>query len=411
VKTLRLSFIALVFLSLGIMGTGCATYQGELQGSLDMIRAHKPEEAAAKLKEKANKDSDDQVVYLFEYATALHLAKDYQASNKAFLLAEDLTSVKDYHSLSRITGSILLNEGMVQYKGEDYEKVYINALLAINFLALNDRESALVEVRKLNDKLYKYKFEAKRDYNQDPFAYYLAASIWEADKKYDDAYIDYKKAYELNPKIDYLKQDLLRLAKLSRRPDDFDKWKKTFNEGKVDDLRTKGEIIGVIEQGWAPRKYPHPDFPRIPKLNPVYSNSQRARLVVDGVGEEDSQVVTSVEQVAIKTLDDQYAGLIAKRAAGIAAKAVVADQIRQKNELLGAVAWIGMNVADRADLRQWVTLPRSFQIIRLPVPQGKYKIHFEGLNFSGTPTGEKSDELTVEVGAGKKVFVPWRALN
>lgn len=394
-----------------LLGLGCATYQTGLQGAIDLIRAHKPQEAAEKLKPEAEKANDDQVVYLFEYGTALSLAKDYKASNQTLLKAEDLTAVKDYHSLSRVTGSILLNEGMVQYKGEDYEKVFLNALLAVNFLAMGDRDAARVETRKLNDKLYKYKFEAKRDYQQNPFAYYLSAMIWETNREWDDAYIDYKKAYELNPKVQYLRQDLLRLAKLARRPDEFDKWKKEFETAKFTDLKNKGEIIGVIQQGWAPRKFPHPDFPRIPKLNPVYSNTQRAKLVVSGVGEELSEVISSVEEVAIKTLDDAYAGLIAKRAAGIAAKAVVSDQIRQKNELLGTLAWIGMNVADRADLRQWVTLPQTFQVVRMSVPPGRYKVHFEGVNFSGGNTGENSEEMEVEVAGGKKVFIPWRSLN
>lgn len=390
----------------------CATYQTGMQGSIDMIRARKFNDAAEKLKENAFKESDDQVVYLFEYGTAQQLAGNYKESVQAFLKAEDLTDVKDYHSLSRITGSLLLNEGMVQYKGEDYEKVYLNAMLAINFLAMNDRDAARVETRKINDKLYKYKFEAKRDFNQDPFAYYLSATIWEANREYDDALIDYKKAYELNPNIYYLKQDLLRVSKLARRADEFQKYRKEFGpDVKVDDLRGKGEIIGIIQQGWAPRKFPHPESPRFPKLNPVWSGTQRARLVVGGVGEEDSELVTSVESVAIKNLDSQYASLVAKRMAGVATKAVVADQLRQKNELLGQLAWIGMNVADQADLRQWVTLPRSFQIIRFPLKQGTYKVHFEGLNVSGTPSGENSDEMTIKVPAGKKIFLPWRTLN
>lgn len=362
------------------------------------------------LKEKAEKDSDDQVVYLFEYATALQAAKKYDESNKAFMLAEKLTDIKDYHSISRISGSILLNEGMVQYKGEDYEKVFINAMLAINFLAQGNLEGAQVETRRINEKLYKYKFEAKRDYNQDPFAFYLSAAIWEANRKWDDAYIDYKKAYELNPNMSYLKTDLLRTAKLSQNMDDYAKWQKTFGIRKVDDLKGKGEIILVFQQGWAPRKYPHPDFPRIPKLNAVPSLTQNARLVVEGQDPEKSQVVTSVQNVAVKTLDDQYAGLIGKRVAGLVAKEVVADQIRQKDELLGAVAWIGLQLADRADLRQWLSLPETFQIARIAVPPGKYKVYAEGLSTSGA-TGEKSEEITVEIKPGKKVFLPWRAVR
>ncbi len=58
---------------------------------------------------------------------------------------------------------MLLSAGMVQYKGENFEKVLINAMLAINFLMEGKQDGARVETRKLNDKLYKFKFEGKKN--------------------------------------------------------------------------------------------------------------------------------------------------------------------------------------------------------------------------------------------------------
>ncbi len=173
--------------------TACATYQTQLSDFRGALRDNRPAEAAAKIKDKAFKEGDDQVVYLLEYGTALQMARDYRESNKAFLKAEDLTEVKDYHSVSRITGSLLLNEGMVQYKGDDFEKVLINNMLAINFLMLGQLDEAQVETRKVNDKLYKYRFEGKKNYQQNPFAFYLSALIWEANRNWDSAYIDFKR--------------------------------------------------------------------------------------------------------------------------------------------------------------------------------------------------------------------------
>ena len=50
--------------------------------------------------------------------------------------------------------------------------------------------------------------------------------IWEADRKWDDAYIDYEKHIKLNPNIAYIKQDLIRAAYASRRMEDYEKWEK-----------------------------------------------------------------------------------------------------------------------------------------------------------------------------------------
>ncbi|MGE0529230.1 MAG: COG3014 family protein [Bdellovibrionales bacterium] len=390
---------------------GCATYQTQARGTRDAIRQGDPEKAAEKVKEKAFAPGDDQVVYLFEYATAQQLAKNYEESTKAFLKAEELTDIKDYHSLSRITGSLLLNEGMVQYKGDDYEKVLINAMLAINFLMAGNLEAAQVETRKLNNKLYKFRFEGKKNYEQNPFAFYLSALIWEDNRNWDDAYIDFKKAYDLNPAMDYLKEDLIRAGLAARRADEVGRWRKQFPGVKPADLRSNGEVVLIYQQGWGPVKRPHPGFARIPKLYPTMSETVRARLEVEGGSAELSQTALNVTDVAVKTLDDKYAGLVAKRAAGIATKAVVADQIRQKNQLLGDLAWIGMNLADQADLRQWSTLPASFQIAKLRLKPGKYRVRAVGLNRADHPTGETSEWMSVTVEPRKKAFLNWRSVR
>lgn len=403
----RLIAIGLVFPAL----FACASYQTKLSDFRSALKSNQPAAAAEKIKEKAFKEGDDQVVYLFEYGTAEQIAGRYQESNQALLKAEDLTEIKDYHSVSRLGGSLLLNEGMVQYKGEDFEKVLLNGMLAVNFLMLNKLEEAQVECRKLNDKLYKYKFEGKKNYQQNPFAFYLSAMIWEANRDWDSAYIDFKKAYDLNPGMDYLKEDLLRAARAAQRDDEVERWRKAFPGVKPADLKTNGEVVLVYQQGWGPVKRPHPSFPRVPKLYPSFSRTERARLEIEGGPQATSQIAVNVTDVAMKQLDEQYAGLIAMRAAGIATKAVVSDQIRQKNELLGAVAWIGMNLTDQADLRQWLSLPASFQIAKLRLKPGKYRVRAVGLDSAGSPTGEEMSWQDLVVTARKKNFLNWRSLQ
>jgi len=391
--------------------TACATYQTQLSDFRGALRDNRPADAAAKIKEKAFKDGDDQVVYLLEYGTAEQIARDYTESNKAFLRAEDLTEVKDYHSVSRIAGSLLLNEGMNQYKGDDFEKVLINGMLAINYLMLGQLDEAQVETRKLNDKLYKYRFEGKKNYQQNPFAFYLSALIWEANRNWDSAYIDFKKAYDLGSPMEYLKEDLIRAGMAARRDEDVAKWRRDFAGIKPADLKNNGEIILIYQQGWGPSKKPHPSFPRIPKLYPNYSRTVRARVEVENGPMELTQRAVDVSNVAIQQLDEQYAGLIAMRAAGIATKAVVADQIRQKNQLLGDLAWIASNIADQADLRQWLSLPASFQIAKLRLKPGKYRVRVVGLDGADRPTEEMMDWTEIKVDARRKSFLNWRSLN
>lgn len=425
------SLILVAPLVLGL--NSCASYQSKIDGAYSALESGDPARAAESLKEKALTESDDQLVYLLEYATALQYAGNYQESIKAFLSADKIADIQDYHSISKITGSLLLNEGMVQYKGEDFEKVLINAMLAIDYLAVNKFEDAMVEAKRLNLRLVKYKNEAKRDYDQNPFARYISAMIYENDRDWDGAIIDYEETYKLNPNMNYLKEDLIYASKKAHRDEANKKWREQFPDVKVNPFRDNpqyGEIVFIFQQGQGPIKKPNPQFQRIPKLYPRYKNGRFARMEVSElgpmsasnspfagaaapmtVGQADTEPVFSVTQTAIKNLDDLYAGLIAKRAAGIATKAIVADQVRQKNETLGNLLWIGMNLADQADLRQWATLPESFQIARIWVKAGTYQVKGSVLDSNHSSTGIEMPLRTIEVKPRKKTFFTWRSFR
>lgn len=392
--------------------SGCASYQSKV----DLARkdfSSNPSEAVAKLEPLAKEENKDQLVYLLDYATALQMAGRPADSAKAFNQAEVLADRLDYHSVSKVAGSLLLNEEMVQYKGDDFEKVLINGMNAINYLEVGDLDEALVEVRRVNQKLLKLKSDGKKEFNQSPFAFYLGAILWEADYKYDDAYISYKDAFDVAPNYLPLHEDLIRSAIRADRPEEVAKWKKAFPEVQVKPEwknRNLGEIVLVFQSGWGPRKYPRPESPRFPQLISVVNPVQAAIMTIthpkgDTVATTQSSQIYSIDQVAIKALDADYARLVGSRVAGIATKAVVADQIRQKDQLLGAVAWIALNVSDRADLRQWSTLPQSFNIARQTVPAGKYKVALKAIGSAQEKT------VDVDVKPGRKAFIVWRVVQ
>ena len=410
------SILNLLFLlAIVASAAGCATYQGKVADARNAIAAQSPDKAVQLLKPLAEKEGDDQLVYLLDYATALQLNGNYKESAHQFSSAEKIADIQDYHSLSKVTTSLLLSEEMVQYKGDDFEKVFINAMNAINYLNLGELDEALVETRRLNEILYKMKYEGKKNYDQNPFAFYLSAMIWEAGRNWDDAYIAYKAAYALVPDYKPLHEDLVRSAIRAQREDDVQKWKTQFPEVIVrPEWRDSsfGEIVLVYEQGWGPRKQPRPGSPRFPMLVPVYTNTRRAELTIEGSGKSAvSNRIFSLQQVAIKTLDDDFARLAAMRVAGVAAKAVVSDQIRQRNPLLGDLAFIALNATDRADLRQWSTLPESFQIARIPVKAGKYRVKVTGLGSSGGGSSESMATKEISVSAGSKTFFSWRSVK
>ncbi len=391
----------------------CATYQAQVESSRKRLK-NSPSQAAEALKQLAETEGKDQLVYLLDYATALQAAKNYKESTKQFLIADKMAELKDYHSVSKQVSSLVLNEEMVQYKGDDYEKLLINAMLAINFLSVDDLDGALVETRRLIEKLEHYRVDEKKKYEQNEFAIYLSALIWESDRKWDDAYISYEKAYQLNPDIEYLRKDLIRSAIRARRTETAKKWENLFGIKRDPKWfnNKDGEIVLIYQQGWGPRKYPSPQWRRIPTLVPVRSRNRIASLEVEGFSSpEFTQKIYNLERVAIQTLNDQYAPLIAKRIAAVATKEVLSNQVSQKNEALGAIMNMALHVADRADLRQWSTLPESFQIAKIRVPAGNYTVRVKGLDSYGEPTGEASEPIELKVKAGRKTFFTYRTYD
>lgn len=404
--------LAIVFF-MPVLFASCATYQGKVGDAREALSQRDYQRALEKLKPLADAEGDDQLVYLLDYATALQMSGDFSESSKYFLKADKLAELQDYHSVSRVAGSLLFNEEMVQYKGDTFEKIFINAYLAMNFLQQGNLDSALVESRRINEKFVKLRGEKKESFELNPFSKYLSALVWEASQKWDDAYIAYHDAYKLDPTIPTLPADLIRSSKLARRPDEYDRWRKEFphvQESPDWYDRKKSTLVILFHQGWGPRKNFSPHSHRIPTLVPVYSNTQSAQVFVNGSKLGSTNLVYNTEQAAIKTLQADAAALVARRVGGVVAKEVVADQIRQKDELLGLVAGLAMHVSDRADLRQWSTLPASIQIYREKLVPGDYEVELVGKSGQGE-TGERSGPIKVSLKPGSTRFITWRSVN
>ncbi len=368
---------ASAYLAFAFLLASCATYQAQVDQARRLVSSGQYTAAAERLKLLADKPGKDRLVHVLDYALTEQIAGRYEQSNKYFLLADTLADRNDYHSVSKVVSSIFVNEEMIQYKGDDFENLLINTMLAVNFSVLGDFESARVETKKSSEKINKYQADGKKHNTLNPFVIYLNAIIWEANKDWDDAYIDYKKVYELSPGFSFVKKDLIRIARLSRRYNELKKWKKEFGL-KEEKSKAKSEVILIYQQGWGPRKQPGYSDPIVPQLVPVSSYFTGGAIEVNGGSKIYSQVVFDVGRAAIASLNRQMAPLVAKRLAAIAAKKVLSHQLSKKDQGLGFLADIAMSVAERADLRQWSLLPSTFQVARTQVAPGEHNVTVYG---------------------------------
>ncbi len=412
------------FVAAGILCTfaffllgGCATYQSKVFKARGLVESGQLQSASSELKVLADQVTDDQLIYVLDYATLLQFEGKILESNSYFMKGLKLIDQFDYQSISRVAGSLLFNEEVVQYKGDTFEKIFVNAYLALNFLELNDLDSALVETRRINEKYLLYRQEEKKKFELNSFAKYLSALIWEADKKYDDAFLAYKEAYGIDSRITGIEDDLVRTAKKSQRMDEYKKFKNEFSNVQEDPTwydSNIADVVVIFQNGWGARKDVNPRSPRFPILRPVPVESRNAIVTLDRLDKQGStsfaktRSVYSVDDAEIKTLLEDQGSLAARRIGGIVAKEIAADQIRQKNELLGFIAAVAMHASDRADLRQWSFLPKEFQIVRLRVKPGKYKLNISVQNKYSGDQGEAASSREVELKAGKTRFFNWR---
>ncbi len=413
-----------LFLSLA-GSLGCASVRMSDRKGDAAFRAGRYEEAAAHFQkgvEKQGEDGRDVLLYLLDAGLALHSAGRFAESNRLFLQAERIADIKDYTSLSTEAATLVTSENLTHYKGEDFEKVLINTYLAMNFALMGNRESSLVEARKVNRKLQLMVQEGKRKYQQNAFARYLSGVLYEADRDWNNAYVDYKQTRELLPDWPELGLDLWRMSKAVGIDEDRERWEKQYSlteeartetllllrppSSKASPSPAPGEIIVLYENGISPVKRPNPDFRTLPKFFPRFNPVRKARVRVDGSDRGEPFVLHDIEETAIQNLDEKYAGLVAKKMAGIVAKEVVSDRVEKwtNSPLLGLLTKVTLYASDQADVRSWNLLPRDLQILRVSVPPGDHEVVLQPEGRPALPP------KTVQVRPGAKVFVNFRQM-
>lgn len=412
-------FKALLLVTGVLFLSACATHSNQMGPIRRELEQSNCEVALKELDKIATPETDDQLLYLMEYGSALQICKQYDKSNQVFQQADQLSEKLDYISVSRVTAATLLNEQALQYKGDKFEKQFLNALAALNYIEVGKPDEAMVEVRRINEKIKKMADEEKQPYVLNSFASYLAGLIYETDRQYDDACISYKDSYNLDSSFVPVKLDMLTACWRAKRPMEYaELLKKTsateedikFSKRKID--KKKREVILVFLQGWGPQKAVEHGARSFARLIPSMSRTKKLQVNLNNMIENPSvqaspllsQTVYNVEKSAIATLEADVNSLAARRLGARVAKEVVADQIRQKDKALGDIAWLVMVASERADLRNWSLLPESIQVLRLQVDDTQTLLKLSGLDN----TGQFSEDLgmiDLSVMPQKKIYL------
>jgi hypothetical protein len=426
--TLRLPSLLLLPLLLG----GCAgssvlsPYPSQALGWQRAMEQQLPDAALAALEKK--RTSADRLLYLQERGRLGQLASNADTSRTDFdevigvyRTLEDRALISASATLA--TGaSLLTNDNARPYAGSLYERVFVHQYQALNYLAAGDASGALVEVRRANliqnealakkensvdkarEDAEKKGFDAGRYGNyfsgmdeaagrvktgfQNAATFYLSGLIYEATGNTNDAYIDYRKALELVPGNPYVQRDVVRTG-LKTGIDDAQKLAHQIGSAQIGPKQGEGELVIYLEEGYVPPKTPL----TIPiwtskTLNnvsfPVYAGhlAGPSSMMVDVDGRAlESSLLVDTRALAVRTLKDEIPGMLARAFVRLLTKQEMQRQLQQQDStgLLGLVGTIYSLVTDQADLRSWLTLPGSGQVLRLPLAAGAHRVAVAGM--------------------------------
>ena len=398
-RSLLAAAIAAAFLA------GCATdYVSRTKAVRNAYESYDTDAAKKALEQEFPKDpGNDKLLVLLDFGMIAHAGGRWEESIGYLSQADRLTGELDVVSVSEEAGALLTNERNRAYRGEDFERLMISVLQALNYAELGKDEDALVEVRRVNERLQKMVSDEKKPYEQLAIARYLGGVLYEDQNDPDNAIIDYQEAQRLQPALGELAEPLLRLSKQTQRDQTYEAMKKLY-PGVADTPLgpDEGQVVVVVEAGRSPEKEtnriennrgPEPELIAVPR----YRDRGDVRLASLTVGERSTPavVVTSLGKVAKVSLEDRIGRTLAKSIAGTVVKAGLSAGVGAltRSKELGVLTFLLLSLTTQADLRSWLSLPAEFQVARLRLPQGKQTV---ALDFGG-----KHSTHEVEIRAGR----------
>lgn len=391
------------------------------------------------------------------------LQGEYEKSNeyleKAYIFGEDYR--KNYFNEVL---SYLYNPTALTYPGEDHEHLIVLYYKALNYLQLQAYEKALVECRRLNIRLQELsdKYKSDKKYKRDAFIHTLMGLIYDADKDYNNAFIAYRNAYTiydedyrelfgLEPPLQ-LKKDILRTARLSGFYDDVRHFEEKFGMQYEPREKSDGEVVFFWNNGLGPVKaewginfaltrkgggvvfvndeyglsFPFQTaslsedeshalssvefirvaFPRYVERPPLYVEAD----IQVGGNTYPLELAEDINAIAFKTLNERMIAELGKALLRFAIKKGAENLARKEDEGFGALVGFLNALTEKADTRNWQSIPHSIYYTRIPLPEGEHTLTFNPVAAGNRQVG-RPFEFTFHVNRGQMLFHSFHSLE
>jgi len=429
-----LLFVLIVLLS------SCATYHQKNSAFYNNIYSGNFEEAEQVIDaDKKLQNGRNRLLYYLDKGVVTHMLGKHRESIVHFIEADKI--IEDIQKNLGLEAISLLTNPMVKpYMPEDFEIIMINFYQALNYIALNQWDEAIVECKRANLKLNrlndKYK-DGKNRYQRDAFAHLLMGLIYDAKGDANNAFIAYRNAFEVY-ESDYpeqfnvglpeqLKYDLIRTAGETGFMDQADFFQNKFEIDSLPDKSETGDLVFFWLNGFGPVKaewgltftnepgnlgwvtfhndemdmsYPffigglsrreqnrinNLDIIRItfPKYKPRIPVFNQAYISTSDGQEFPIHQTENLNEIAFKVLQDRMMRELGNSLLRLALKKSVEKVAESEDETLGFLVGIANALTEKADTRNWQTLPYSISYARITLPAGAHELHLNVMNEEG----------------------------
>ncbi|MFO8183108.1 MAG: hypothetical protein R6U39_02935, partial [Candidatus Aegiribacteria sp.] len=191
----RTLLFTVIFMAVLLAGCG-AGYTRDMRSVTFDLRNDRPDQAVEEFRNTfTDSTGRNRLLYLMELGNLLRLAGDYDAAERLLLEADRLSDQQRGVRLDQEAGAFLTSDLALEFRGADYEKVMINYCLAVCYAARGNMQDALVECRRVNDKLraLNVRYENNRNrYSDDAFIRYFMGILYEKSGDLNNALIAYR---------------------------------------------------------------------------------------------------------------------------------------------------------------------------------------------------------------------------
>ncbi len=446
---------------LALVFTSCATYyelnyefnryfeSGDLESAQSAIKSN-----SRGLKKKTR------FLYFANRGVVANMLGNYEASNvyleKAYIYGEDYQ-----RNYADIAASFLTNPNIIDYPGEDHEHLLLLYYKSLNYLHLNDHESALVECRRLNNRLNALsdKYRSDNKFRQDAFIHTLMGLIYDAGGDYNNAFIAYRNAYNIY-QGDYskffnltapeqLKRDLLRTAYQTGFMEEVRFYEKEFGVTYQHSVPENGELVffwnnglGPVKDEWSVNFVTEEGDGGVVFVNDEYGWSfpfdfsgddgedkltdleifrismpkyvERTPRFSDGALKIESrkyplELAEDVNAIAFKSLEQRILLELGKSLMRAALKKTVEEAVEEESEGWGFVVGLVNAATEKADTRNWQTIPHSILYTRIPLEAGNNEVVLQA--GDGGQLLRNIESFSFEGSPGKTLFHAYQTLN